>query len=145
MLIGEYRSKVGEKKRVSLPNKLRKELGKNLILTRGYEKSLVLVNKEMWESIAGEVVSGSFINKSIRDTSRFLIGSASEINPDNQGRIVIPQGLYEYAQLSKEAVFIGLVNWVEIWDKKNWKARLNYLKEHGDEIADELSKMSSKK
>jgi len=47
MLIGEYRSKVGEKKRVSLPKKFREELGEDLILTRGYEDALVIVNKSM--------------------------------------------------------------------------------------------------
>ena len=30
----------------------------------------------MWELIAKDVVDGSFINRNIRDTSRFLIGEA---------------------------------------------------------------------
>jgi len=117
MLIGEYTGKVGDKKRVSLPKKFRKELGEDLILTRGYEDALVLVNKGMWEKIAKEVINGSFINKNIRDTSRFLVGSAKEIQTDSQGRFVIPEALYEHADLSNEVVFIGLVNWIEIWSK----------------------------
>jgi len=142
MLIGEYRSKLSEKKRVSLPKKFRKELGENLILTRGYEDALVLVNKGMWEKIAKDVIGGSFINKNIRDTSRFLVGSAKEVETDSQGRFVIPEALHEHAELSDEVVFIGLVNWVEIWSKDKWLKRLDYLKKNGDEIADEISKMS---
>ncbi len=141
MLIGEYRSKIGDKKRVSLPKKFRKELGENLILTRGYEDALVLVNKSMWEKIAEDVIGGSFINKNIRDTSRFLVGSAKEVQTDSQGRFVIPEALYEHAELSEEVVFIGLVNWVEIWSKDKWLKRLDYLKKNGDEIADEINKM----
>lgn len=144
MLIGEYRSKIGLKKRVSLPKKFRKELGENLILTRGYEDALVLVNKGMWEKIAKEIIDGSFINKNIRDTSRFLVGSAKEIQTDSQGRFVIPEALYEHAELSDEVVFIGLVNWIEIWSKDKWIERLNYLKKNGEEIAEELSKMNNK-
>ena len=144
MLIGEYRSKIGEKKRVSLPNKFRKELGENLILTRGYEDALVLVNKSMWETIAKDVISGSFINKNIRDTSRFLVGSAKEVQTDTQGRFVIPEALHKHAELSDEVVFIGLVNWIEIWSKEKWEERLEYLKKNGDEIADEINKMRSK-
>lgn len=144
MLIGEYRSKIGEKKRVSLPKKFRKELGENLILTRGYEDALVLVNKSMWEKIAKDVIDGSFINKNIRDTSRFLVGSAKEVQTDSQGRFVIPEALYEHAELSDEVVFIGLVNWIEIWSKDKWLKRLDYLKKNGDEIADEISKMKAK-
>lgn len=143
MLIGEYRSKTGEKKRVSLPKKFREELGENLILTRGYENALILVNKDMWQNVAKEVMEGSFINKNIRDTSRFLVGGAKEIETDSQGRFVIPQALVEHAQISNEVVFIGLINWIEIWDKEKWNERLQYLKENGEQIADEISKMQS--
>ena len=145
MLIGEYKSKVGEKKRVSLPKKFREELGSNLILTRGYEQALIVVNEKLWKKVATEVIDGSFINKDIRDTSRFLVGGAKEISTDMQGRFVIPESLFEYAQLKEDVVFIGLINWIEIWDKERWQERLEYLKEHGDEIAQEISKMSEKK
>ena len=142
MLIGEYRSKIGEKKRVSLPKRFLKELGENLILTRGYEKALVLVNKEMWEKIAQNVINGSFTNKDIRDTSRFLVGGAKEINLDSQGRFIIPEALFEHSSLQKDIVFIGLVNWIEIWDESLWKERVTYLQEHGEEIAEEINKMT---
>ncbi|KUK76962.1 MAG: Protein MraZ [candidate division WS6 bacterium 34_10] len=142
MLIGEYTGKVGEKKRVSLPSKFREELGDEIILTRGYEDALIVVNKKLWESIASEVMNGSFIDKNIRDTSRFLVGGAKEIELDTQGRFVIPQALFEHADLDDEVVFIGLVNWIEIWDKKKWEERLEYLKENSDKIASEISKMN---
>lgn len=142
MIIGEYQSKVGEKKRVSIPKKFRDELGTDMILTRGYEGSLVLVNKEMWTKIAGDVVNGSFINKNIRETSRFLIGSAIEVNADSQGRFVVPTGLFEYAEIKEELVFIGLINWVEIWEKSKWETKLQYLAQNSDEIAQELQKMT---
>ncbi len=144
MLIGEYKSKLGEKKRVSLPKKFRDQLGENLILTRGYEQALIVVNEQLWKKVATEVMEGSFINKDIRDTSRFLVGGAKEIDLDPQGRFVIPETLLEHAEIKEEVVFIGLVNWVEIWDKEKWNERLEYLKEHGEEIAQEISKMSNR-
>lgn len=143
MIIGEYRSTVGDKKRVSLPKKFRDELGGDIILTRGYEDSLILVNKQMWEKVASEVVNGSFINKNIRDTNRFLVGGAVEIDTDKLGRFIIPEALFEHAGLKKDVVFIGLINWIEIWDKEKWENKLKYLKENGEEIANEISKMNS--
>ena len=140
MLIGEYTSRVGEKKRVAIPKKLRGQLGDGLILTRGYEHSLVLVDQTRWEIIAKEVIDGSFINKDIRDTTRFLVGSAVEISPDPQGRVVIPDNLFRYDQIESEIVFIGLVNWVEIWDRSKWEERLVYLDQHSSEIADSLGR-----
>ena len=144
MLIGEYHGKLSNKKRTSLPKKFRNELGENIILTRGYEDALILVNQEMWQKIAKEVIDGSFINKNIRDTSRFLVGSATEVQTDKQGRFIIPQALFDHAQLKEEIVFIGLVNWVEVWEKSKWEERMQYLKQHGEEIAQELTKMTDK-
>jgi MraZ protein len=143
MLIGEFKSTIGEKKRVSLPKKFRNELGEELILTRGYEDSLILVNKGMWEKIAKDVIDGSFINKNIRDTSRFLVGGATELTIDKQGRFLIPQSLYQHSELTKEIVFIGLINWIEIWDKEKWDKRVEYLKTHSDKIAQEIGKMNN--
>ena len=141
MIIGEYRSTIGEKKRISLPRKFRAEVGEDLILTRGYENALILVNKKMWENVAKEIMNGSFTNKDIRDTSRFLVGGAKEIDLDSQGRFVIPESLFDHASLKKDIVFIGLINWIEIWDQTLWEDRLKHLKEHGEEIAQEISKM----
>lgn len=142
MLIGEYQNKVGDRKRIALPKKLRDELGNDLILTRGYENSLVIVNKHLWENLSKDIISGSFINTDIRDTSRFLIGSASEIELDDQGRFVLPQSLFDYAQIKEEVVFIGLVNWVEVWSKELWTKRMDYLSKHGSEIAQKLSELN---
>lgn len=143
MLIGEYSSKIGEKKRVAIPKRVRDELGDQLILTRGYENALVIVNREMWEKIAGEVINGSFINKNIRDTSRFLVGSAMELVPDTQGRIVIPEALYRFAQFKTEVIFVGLVNWVELWDKEKWEKRIEFISEKSEEIANQLLNASN--
>jgi MraZ protein len=145
MLIGEYTTNIGEKKRVLLPKKFRDELGDNLILTRGYEDALIIVNKKLWENIASEIMNGSFIDKNIRDTSRFLVGGAKEIDLDSQGRFIFPSELINHAGLNKEIVFVGLVNWIEIWDRKKWEERLAYLKENSEEIAQEISKMNTQK
>lgn len=142
MIIGEYRNKITVGKRTALPKKFREQLGENLILTRGYENSLVIVDKDKWEKIAGEILNGSFINSSIRDTSRFLIGSATELELDNQGRFIIPTPLFDYAQLSEDIVFIGLVNWVEVWSTQLWEKRLEYLDNNSAQIADQLSNMN---
>lgn len=143
MLIGEFTVKLGDKKRLAIPKKFREEQGAKLIITKGYENSLVIVNQNQWEQIAGEVTKGSFISKDIRETTRFLVGSASEIIFDEQGRFVVPTSLIEYAGLSTEVVFVGLVNWVEIWDKKKWEEKNQYLLKHNEEIAERLNESKS--
>jgi len=143
MLIGEYTVKLGDKKRLAIPKKFREEQGTKLIITKGYENSLVIVNQNQWEQIAGEVTNGSFISKDIRETTRFLVGSANELEFDEQGRFVVPTSLLEYAGLGSEVVFVGLINWVEVWDKKKWEEKNQYLLKHNEEIAERLNESKS--
>ncbi len=143
MLIGEYQTKLGERNRIALPIKFRKELGGELIITRGYENCLVLVTGDQFKNLTKALEAKEFTLSKLRDTSRFLIGGASEVECDEQGRFVLPKNLVDYADMSKEVVFVGLINWVELWDIEAWKLRLDYLKENSADIADKLSEIKN--
>ncbi|MCA9382387.1 division/cell wall cluster transcriptional repressor MraZ [Candidatus Dojkabacteria bacterium] len=138
MLIGEYQSKLGEKNRVALPSRLRTDLGNNIIVTRGYENCLVIVRPDQFEALLKSINEKEFTLSEVRDTSRFLVGGAAEIELDNQGRMVLPKSLIEYANLKEDLTFIGLVRWVEIWSTDSWKERLDFLTNNSSEIAQKL-------
>lgn len=138
MLIGEYQSKLGEKNRVALPSKLRSDLGQKIIVTRGYENCLVIVRPDQFEDLLKHINDREFTLSEVRDTSRFLIGGAIEIDLDAQGRMVLPKSLMDYANLQNDLTFIGLVRWVEIWSTDSWSERLDFLKENSSDIAQKL-------
>lgn len=125
MLIGEYRYQAGLKNRVALPKKLREDLGNDAVIMRGYEGSLLIVSKKDWSHLIEEVLSGPLTSPEVRDTARFLMGGAHEVEFDPQGRFVLPPVLVDYAGISpgSEVVFVGLGKWVEIWSEKRWNAR----------------------
>ena len=139
MIIGEFQQKVGDKKRVAIPSSFRKELKGQLYITRGYEQSLVIVDEVRWTNLTSQIVQGSMINNSVRQTSRILIGGAREIKPDAQGRFVLPDNLFEYAEVCADIVWVGLINWIELWSLYRWNQQLNYLKKHGGEIAEQFT------
>jgi MraZ protein len=141
MLIGEYTSKLQEKNRVAMPKKFRSEIGEKIIITKGYENCLILVPENRWELIIKDITNRPFTITSARDTSRFILGSASEVILDDQGRFVIPQALISHAYLESEVSFLGLVSWIEVWSSSKWKERENYLRDNGANIADELSRL----
>lgn len=129
MLIGSYPGSLNEKRRVAIPKKLIEELGQKLIIAKWYENCLVIVNLEFWDRLLGRLVGPERVaGIGVRGIERFILGSAFELEPDDQGRIVIPEILSNYAGLEKEIVFIGLTNRIEVWPKKIW-----------DEISDKLS------
>lgn len=139
MLIGEFETKVTDKNRIALPKKFRDELGEKLIVMQGYEGCMILVNEEQFLALTNEITNGRFINDAVRDTSRFLIGSAHEIVPDKQGRFVLPQSLKSFSNVEDEVVFLGLFKWVEIWSKDKWISRKNLISENAGEIANKLN------
>ncbi len=140
MLVGQFESKISEKGRTALPARFRKELGQNLIISRWYEKSLAIFSDVSWEKILDLAVGGSLITEAARDTERFLLGGAYEAELDAQGRLIIPAKLREYAELDKDAVFIGLKNRVEVWNKANWNLREKEVERHASQLIEQVQK-----
>lgn len=121
MLIGQYEAKLGVKGRVAMPAKLRKELGDRLIITLGYENSLIVVSEANWRTLLSGTEGKPLIQSEARETQRFLLGGAVEIELDSKGRFIIPFFLRQFAKIEDEIIFLGLYRYVEIWDKKIWE------------------------
>lgn len=121
MLIGTYRHQIDEKKRMRVPAKLKSELGNNFIVTKGSNNCLfAFTEAEFNESIINKSKGMAMFDANIQKPLRLLISSAFETEEDNQGRILIPQELREYAKIKKQIVFIGVGNRVEIWAEEVW-------------------------
>ena len=122
MLIGEYRHTLDPKKRLSLPAKFRKELGRRVVVTRGLDTCLFLFSERAWRSIAGKLQSLPVGEGSARGMARFMLAGASEAEIDAAGRILIPDYLKEFAGLKTNVVLAGVSDRVEIWEAKAWGA-----------------------
>lgn len=144
IVLGQYHSKVSFKGRVAFPKKFREILGKKIILTRGYEGCLIAVSEERWQTLTESTENKPFVFGAARDTARFLLGNAALIELDEQGRFVIPLHLREYGVIEKEAVFLGLNRYVEIWGKDKWRNYQNYLNKNIDKISEGLNREDEK-
>ncbi len=145
MLVGRYQTKLSLKNRTAVPAKYRQQLGKKVVVAQWYENCLVIVSEKQWLGLLAQIKERSFISSPVRETDRFLLGSAFEIELDNQGRFVIPQTLAKYAELNEEIVFVGLLNRLEIWSKENWQKHQKYLDQNAEKIAEQLDKAGEKK
>ncbi len=141
MLIGEYSSKLGEKNRTALPKEFREQFKEELIITRGYEGCLIIVDKKRWEKLIKTIAIRPFTNTDVRNTKRFLIGGAREITLDVQGRFVLPDPLKEYAKLINDLIFVGIEDFVEIWDEENWKEKIENISKNAADIGDRLGEL----
>lgn len=124
MLIGSYLSVLGEKRRTAIPKKFLDELGNELVLAKWYEDCLVLVKKDFWNGLLDRLTGGSKVaSLGVRDIERFILGSAFDVEADDQGRIVVPEVLAKFAGFGNELIFIGLGDRVEVWNKETWEVK----------------------
>jgi MraZ protein len=120
MLLGQYESKIDVKGRTSFPAKFREVLGDKIIVTAGYESSLIIVSQQEWDSLLEGTKGRPFIEYETRETQRFLLGGASLTVLDSKGRFILPGYLRTFAGIQDEVIFLGLSRYVELWDKKKW-------------------------
>ncbi|WP_312695206.1 division/cell wall cluster transcriptional repressor MraZ [Caproiciproducens sp.] len=118
MLIGEYQHNIDTKGRVIVPARFREDLGEHFYITKGLDGCLFVLSPEEWTRLQDKVKAMP-ISKA-RGLQRFFFSGAAEVEPDKQGRILIPQVLRDHAQLTKDVTFIGTSSRAEIWDSKRW-------------------------
>lgn len=124
MILGNYLSQLSSGKRLAVPKKFRSQIGEKCIVAKWYDKCLVLLSEEAWTELLQRLtVSESIPTAAVRDTMRFVMGSAYEVSFDSQGRFVLPDSLMEYAGITKETMFLGLGTRIEIWDKALWEEK----------------------
>jgi len=141
VLLGQYQVKVSQRGRVAFPKKFRGVLGQKIILTRGYEGCLIAVSEKEWKTLTEATEKKPFVFGPTRDTTRFLLGNAAQIELDEQGRFVIPIHLRDYSRIEKKAVFLGLNRYVEIWSREKWLDYQNYLSKNIEQISERLSEI----
>jgi MraZ protein len=138
MLIGEYTHTIDTKKRVALPAKFRKELGKKLVATQGLDGCLFLYPVSEWEKISEKIANMGMAQADTRGFNRFILSGAVEVEPDSLGRILIPEFLCKFAGLKQKVIFAGVHNRVEIWDERRWTDYKKKINSQADMMAEKL-------
>ncbi len=142
MFRGRYEHTIDSKGRISIPVKFRDVLnGKDtngLIVTNEFDGCLVAYPINEWKIVEEKISSFPDIRKEIKAYQRFFISGAVECPIDKQGRILIPPILRDYAVLTKDVVFVGMLNKFEIWSRENWKAIPDNMEEIREALVDIL-------
>lgn len=138
MLIGEYKHTLDSKKRLSLPSRWRRELGKKLVVTRGLDNCLFVYPLREWQKITAKVGQLPLGQADTRSFNRFFLSGAVEVEIDKIGRILVPDFLKEFAKLGTRVVLAGIHDRVEIWDEKKWNDYKKRIENQADYLAEKL-------
>ena len=119
MLTGPYDYTIDDKGRLNFPAKFREEMGESFTVTRWLDGCLVAFPQQEWARLDGLIAEKSLVKS--RNLKRVLYASAAQVQPDKQGRILLPGHLREHAGLDKDVTIVGVGAYAEIWDTGAWR------------------------
>jgi len=127
---------VDDKGRIVIPMRFRSMLGERFIITRGFGGCLFVFTSDQWQRLGAKFDDGALFDPRKIRLQRFLYTNASEVTPDSQGRVAIPQELRDWAKIepNSEVLIAGCANWVEIWSRERYEAMMQAELENGDEL-----------
>jgi len=123
MFLGQYAYTIDSKGRVTIPARFREELEETVVVTRGLDRCLAIYPIDVWESIAQKVTALPITDPRGRTLRRIFFADAVQVEPDRQGRVLLPERLRSYAGLvpTEEAVIVGLDRFMEVWGPERWE------------------------
>ena len=122
--LGEYEATIDAKGRFLLPGGLKKQMPEGtstIVISRGFEKCLLLYPLKAWESIEEKVKKLNDFNPKVSQFRTLFVGGASYVDLDSAGRILVPPSLKEYAGLGKDILLASDIDKIKIWDSGKYK------------------------
>lgn len=138
MFIGEHQHVVDAKGRLFIPARFRDGLGDRFVITKGLDRCLFVYPFPEWELLEAKLKKLPFARADARAFVRLFFSGAAELEPDKQGRIVVPLVLREYAGLEKDVVVLGVSSRVEIWAAAEWQKYSARAGQSFEEIAEKI-------
>ena len=128
-MTGKYRHSVDAKGRLAVPSKLREELGTSFYVTIGLGRSLMILSNEGWHQLEEKKQQ---LPMAEAQKLRFFFANAVYCEPDKQGRILLPQELRSYADLTDHVVIVGFGDKSEIWNAARYDQMEREFLQNGD-------------
>jgi MraZ protein len=139
MLLGEHDHALDDKNRLTLPAKLRDELGDGVVVTVGMDGCLAAYAVDEWARLAERIRGLDPLSREGRMMQRHFFAQAVRADLDKQGRMVLPSRLLESAGISREVTVAGVFDHLEIWDRARWREHLHEVEGSAEHVAERLA------
>jgi len=117
--------KLDAKGRLALPTRYRglitERFDGRLVLTVHVDGCLLLYPQPEWEDIELQLIRTPNQDRRTRDMQRMLVGYATEVEMDGNGRILIAPRLRDFAGLEKGVSLVGVGKKFELWNEEAWE------------------------
>ncbi len=127
MFRGATKVSLDAKGRMAIPTRYRERLSARsdgqLIVTVDKDHCLLVYPLADWEELERKLVRLPSMNKVARRIVRIMVGYATEVDMDANGRILVSRELREFASLDTQGMLIGQGNKFELWDEATWNEK----------------------
>src|SRR5207244_3318669 len=120
MFLGEHQHSLDAKGRVILPARFREQLEGGAVMARALDGCLAVYPVAEFDRVARKLRDARERGARERQAARTFFSGATELAPDKQGRVAVPQHLREYAALERDVIVAGGFDHVEIWDSQRF-------------------------
>lgn len=133
MFRGQFEHTLDGKGRCSLPARFRETLseidatgnGDRVILTRTFQKCLVLYPMDKWLNFEEKIRQLPQFDPRVQQLKRVYIAGAIECTIDGNGRLLVPQSMRDFAGLEREVVWVGQLDTMELWSSARWNSAVD--------------------
>lgn len=144
---GSHSITMDNKGRIAVPAKQRECLVSlcegRIVMTAHTEDRCVLVYPESeWDVIRPKIEALPTFNKHALRAQRLLIGYATSLELDANGRVLVPPTLRDYAGLDKNLMLVGLGKKLELWSETNWLQSVANMQLDDDALPAEMLSLS---
>jgi len=133
LLTGTHPRTLDDKKRLTLPKRVRDQVGEviQLYVTPGPEQSLWIYTKDELERLSAKLDQTPATDAEARVFRRLFFAQMEAVDLDRTGRILIPDRLLQFAGMQHDVVLLGVRDHLELWDAERWQTFLN---QHGPQF-----------
>ncbi|HEY0180289.1 MAG TPA: division/cell wall cluster transcriptional repressor MraZ [Dokdonella sp.] len=130
MFQGETAVTLDDKGRVAIPAAHRDAIAKvganRLVVTYNpFEHGCLWIFPESeWERVRDEVNALPSVKAVHRNLQMKLVGAAARVEPDGNGRVLLPASQRAAAGIEKRAVLLGMGNKFELWSEQAHLAKI---------------------
>jgi transcriptional regulator MraZ len=140
VLTGEFELNIDEKNRLLIPSEVRRSInqaehGDGFFLVMGVNRRPWLYTERYYENLVTAAPADITPEQDLLAFDQLHFAMASRIEPDGQGRLLLPQKILKRAAIQKEVTLIGVRDHLEVWNRADWDARIEELERQASEIA----------
>ncbi len=140
VITDRYDHVIDDKNRLAIPSPIRNAMDPNVdgdgfyLVPEG--RYLQLIPEKLFQQLAVYATAGLQVPSDVAKARRLMFATASRLEPDKQGRVIIPDRFMRQenpddespeAVLGRKVTLVGVGDRLEIWNQKEFAAHLREL------------------